>query len=49
MLEGRREVGWVKWGMGIKEDTSWDEHWASCVSDESLGSTPEINTALCDN
>ena len=27
--------GWAKWVGGIKEDT-WDEHWVSYVSDESL-------------
>ena len=32
---------WVKWMMGIKEGTFWDEHWVSYVSDESMGSTPE--------
>ena len=34
---------WVKWVMGIKEGTCWDEHWVSYVS---LTSTPEINIAL---
>ena len=32
--------------MGIEEDTRWDEHWVSYISDESLGSTPETNTTL---
>ena len=27
--------------MGIKEGTSWEEHWVLGVSDESLNSTPE--------
>ena len=35
--------GWAKWVMGTKEGTCWDEHWALCVSDESLGSSPETN------
>ena len=26
---------------GIKEDTRWEEHWLSYISDESLNSTPE--------
>ena len=30
--------------MGIKEGTSWDEHWVSHVRDELLVSTPETNT-----
>ena len=37
--------GWVKWVMGIKDDTC-DEHWALYVSDESLNSTPETNILL---
>ena len=36
--------GWAKWVMGIKEGTSWDEHWVLYESDESPGSTPETNT-----
>ena len=39
----REEIGR---GLGIKEGTFWDKHWLSYVSDESLGSTPEINTTL---
>ena len=38
--------GWVKWMMGIKEGTFWDEHWVSNVTDESLGSTLEARTTL---
>ena len=38
--------GWVRWMMGIKEGTCWDESWVSYVSDESLISTPESNIAL---
>ena len=38
--------GWVKWVMGIKEGTGWDEHWVLCVREESLGSTPETNMNL---
>ena len=33
------------WVMGIKGGTC-DEHWVLYVSDESLNSTPETNTAL---
>ena len=40
------EGGWVKWGMGIKEGTYWDEHWVLHVSDESLTSILETITAL---
>ena len=32
--------------MDIKEGTFWDEHWVSCVREESLGSTPEAKTTL---
>ena len=39
-------VGWVKWVMGIKEDTFRDEHWVSYIRDESLGSTPEAIITL---
>ena len=41
--------GWAKWVMGIKEGTSWDEHWVLYVSDESLNSTPEIIITLYAN
>ena len=42
-----REVGgeWARPVTGIKEGTR-DEHWVLYVSDESLNSTPETNTAL---
>ena len=36
----------AKWVMSIKEGTSWDEHWVLHINDESLGYTPETNTAL---
>ena len=39
----RRRAKWVM--MGIKVGT-WDEHWVSYLSDESLDSTPETNTTL---
>ena len=39
------EEGWAKWVMGIKVGTC-DEHCILYVRDESLGSTPEINTTL---
>ena len=32
--------------MGMKEGTSWDEHWVLYVRDESLNSTPETNFTL---
>ena len=38
--------GWAKWVMGIQEGTSWDEHWASYVIDQSLSSTPETTITL---
>ena len=38
--------GWVKWVMGIKEGTCWQEHWVLYVSDESLNSTPETVITL---
>ena len=38
--------GWVRWGMGTKEDTCCEEHWILYVSDESLNSTPETDIAL---
>ena len=38
--------GWVKWVMGTKEGTFWDEHRVSHISDESLGFTPEAKTTL---
>ena len=37
--------GWAKWARGIKEGTC-DEHQVLYVSDESLNSTPEINTTV---
>ena len=37
---------WVKWMMGIKEGTCWDEPCVLYASDESLGSTPEAETTL---
>lgn len=40
-MEGSNGGGLVKWVMGIKEGTCWDEHWVLCVSDESLNSTSE--------
>ena len=45
---GWRVMGkrWVRWVMGTKEGTCWDEHWVLHVSDESLNSTPETNIAL---
>ena len=39
--------GWPRWVMCIKEATY--EHLVLYVSDESLNSTPETNTALYDN
>ena len=39
---------WAKWVMGIKECTC-DESWMLRVSDQSLNSTPEMNTALYGN
>ena len=41
--------GRVKWVMGIKEDTCWNEHWVLYVSNESLNATPETNTTLSVN
>ena len=41
--------GWARWVMGIKEGISCDEYWVLYVSDESLNSTPETNTAICVN
>ena len=38
--------GWNKWVRGINKGTCWDEHGVLYVSDESLGSIPETNTAL---
>lgn len=38
--------GCVKWEMGIKEGAGWDEHRASYVRDESLGSPPDANPTL---
>ena len=35
-----------RWVMGIEEGTRYDEYWVLHVSDESLNSTPETNTAL---
>ena len=35
-----------RWGVGRMEGTCWDEHWVSCVGDESPGPTPETNTTL---
>ena len=48
LLAGERGGGggWPTWVMDIKEGTFGDEHWVSYVSDESLASTPETNTAL---
>lgn len=43
---GAVDGGRVKWAMGIKKGTHYDEHWVSYVSDQSLNSTPEINTTL---
>ena len=37
--------GWARWVTGTKEGTC-DEHWMFYVSDESLNSTPEANSAL---
>ena len=37
--------GWLKWMMGIKEDTC-DEHWVLYVSGKSLNSTRETNITL---
>ena len=37
--------GWLKWVMGIKEDTC-DEHWVLYVSGKSLNSTRETNITL---
>ena len=37
--------GWVKWVLGTKEGTCWNEHWVSYVRDESLSST-EAKTTL---
>ena len=37
---------WVKWVMGIKEGTCWDEHYVLYVSDESLNSIPKITITL---
>ena len=39
-------IGWTRWVMGIKKSICCNEHWASYVSDESLNSTSETNTAL---
>jgi len=39
---GVKEARWV---MGTKEGTC-DEHWVLYISDKSLDSTPETNTAL---
>ena len=36
----------LKWMMGIKEGTCWDEHWVLHESDESLNSTPETIITL---
>ena len=36
---------WARWMMGIKEG-SYDEYWVLYVSEQSLNSTPETNTAL---
>ena len=45
LLEGCWMEGWAKCMMGIKEDTSWDEHWVLLyVSDESVSSTLETIT-----
>ena len=38
----------ARWVVGIKDSTC-DELWVLYVSDESLNSTPETNTALCVN
>ena len=35
-----------KWGLGIKEDIRWDEHWVLCVSNESSESTPKAKSTL---
>ena len=43
---GKLGGGWVKWVMGIKEGTFWDEHWVSYVRDKSLHSTPEAKADL---
>ena len=32
--------------MGTKEGTCWDDLWVLYVSDESLGSSPEMDTTL---
>lgn len=38
--------GRVKWVMGIREGTCWDEHWVSYAGEESLNPTPEANITL---
>ena len=38
--------GWSRWVIDIKEGTCDDEHWVLYVSDKSLNSAPETNTAL---
>ena len=42
------EVGerWVRWMIGIKEGTCWDEHWVWYVSNESRESAPEVKSTL---
>lgn len=48
-MEGRvRGWGMGQMSDGIKEGTC-DEYWVLDVSDKSLNSTPETNTALCVN
>ena len=43
--EGGGDDG-LKWVMGIKESTCWDEHWVLYVSGESLHSIPETNITV---
>ena len=38
--------GWVRWLMGIKEGTCYDEHWVLYVSSKLLNSIPKANIAL---
>lgn len=42
------EVGrkWARWVMGIKEGSFCDAHWVLFLSEVSLNSTPQTNTAL---
>lgn len=46
VIEGEVGGEWVKWVMGIKEGTCWDEHWVLYVGAKSLNFTPKTSITL---